>query len=714
MILSIAITAHNEGLLLHKAIQSVRNSLSFAAIDDYEILLHIDNGTPEMMSYVNSSSFCRDKVKIFENKFGDLGDSRNYCIDHAAGKYIFFLDADDLISENFLKVAIETLENNDNVLVHAESCLSFEDSGKYRCLWKLISSGTKESDAFNLFEKNMWISSVIGKRGIFVNHKYTKIQDGYGYEDFVFNIETINSGIKHLVAPGTAQFYRKSDSSLLAQSEANHVAQRYSSLFDFFFWKNFDAGLVERSNDSKTAKRDKVKRAVRSVYVNARKNAFLNAFITPAATVAKRVTGTKFIKPQKVDDSLLHQWKIISKIEPQLYPTKNSVNNLNRYSSSKNNLASEAYLKIASEATFQKADYIFIVPWVAVGGADKVLIHYLNALKELHPEWKIAVITTLPAKNEWKSKLPDNTHLFDYGNAAKDLYDSVERDVLFTRLIIQLQAKTLHIINSEYGYRWAYNHSLLIKKNYNLRLSLFCHDIIPNTKGEGVFDYADPLARRISPCVKRIFTDNDAIIGVLTNKYGFNRDIIKTHFQPSEMKIEKPVLRKSKKINILWASRVSAQKRPELLLEIANMLDPNLYHIDMYGKMEVSYGKDFADNVSSLDYRGSFNGIDSIDVSKYDCFLYTSYIDGLPNTILEIASKGLPIIASDAGGVKDFIKNKKTGMLVSSDEPTAYVEALEFIRKNPEKSKELAENAIKLIKKQHSWKAFIESVKDDF
>ena len=119
-------------------------------------------------------------------------------------------------------------------------------------------------------------------------------------------------------------------------------------------------------------------------------------------------------------------------------------------------------------------------------------------------------------------------------------------------------------------------------------------------------------------------------------------------------------------------------------------------------------------NINSLTYRGSFNGLKSINAAQYDCFLYTSYVDGLPNTILEVASMGLPIVASDAGGIKDFIKNKKTGILVSDKEASAYVKALEYLRNNPEVSGEFALNAIKLLEERHSWDSFVKAVKEDF
>ena len=715
MKLSVIITAHDEGLLLHKAILSIRDALSFASIKNYEIVVHVDNASLDMEKYLNSEAFSEHGVVLYKNTFGDISDSRNFCVNKATGDYIFFIDADDLISRNFFKIAMPLIEKQDNILIHAESCLSFDDNAIGRNLWIMSSSGEMKTDIYHLFEKNLWISSVLGKKEIFENTPYRKVHNGYGNEDYAFNLETLGKGISHRVAPGTVYFYRKKAVSLLSQSNLNRLTQRYMKLFDLDYWKKEKIRVRGEADEKKPPLSERIKNSSRNIYVSARSNVFLNTFITPMATLAKKVTGVKLIQTPRVPDNIIEQWKYISKIEPQLYPTKSSLKALTRYDARINNMASDAFSRLARKSTISRADYIFVVPWVKIGGADKVLINYLNALREIKPNWKIAVITTLASKNEWASKIPDNACLFDYGNVAKNLYDDEERDILFTRLIIQLQSKRIHIINSEFAYNWAYSHRMLLEANYDLRISLFCHDIIPNTNGEGVFDYADPYASRVEPYVSHIFTDNKAVIDKLVTSYGFNQEKIKVHFQPfvGEIYAHKKN-NKNSQLRILWASRICTQKKPELVIKIAENLESNKYHIDMYGSIECGYDKKMFSGIDALEYRGGFNGLDSIDIEDYDCFLYTSFIDGLPNIILEVASKGLPIVASDAGGVKDFIRDKNTGILVSGDDPSSYVKALEYIYNNRDSAKELAENASCLLRKRHSWDSFVKSIKEDF
>lgn len=139
---------------------------------------------------------------------------------------------------------------------------------------------------------------------------------------------------------------------------------------------------------------------------------------------------------------MMRAWKQIAKIETQLYPVPLLTDYLTYYTTENYSLASEAYWKLCQQVEAMP-DYVFLVPWVVSGGSDKVLLNYLEALKEIQPKWKIAVITTMPVVNEWQDRLPDNAYLVDFGNITKDLsWD--DQELLLTRLIVQLKTKNAY------------------------------------------------------------------------------------------------------------------------------------------------------------------------------------------------------------------------------------------------------------------------------
>ncbi|MDR3642608.1 MAG: glycosyltransferase family 4 protein [Candidatus Doudnabacteria bacterium] len=84
------------------------------------------------------------------------------------------------------------------------------------------------------------------------------------------------------------------------------------------------------------------------------------------------------------------------------------------------------------------------------------------------------------------------------------------------------------------------------------------------------------------------------------------------------------------------------------------------------------------------------------DASKYlkafDIFVLPSRKEGFPYAILEAIQAGLPIIATNVGGVPEALGG--AGMLVKSEDPGALAGGISFLINNPEKMRELSQNSL--------------------
>ncbi|HJZ72593.1 MAG TPA: glycosyltransferase family 4 protein [Vicinamibacterales bacterium] len=60
-----------------------------------------------------------------------------------------------------------------------------------------------------------------------------------------------------------------------------------------------------------------------------------------------------------------------------------------------------------------------------------------------------------------------------------------------------------------------------------------------------------------------------------------------------------------------------------------------------------------------------------------DVFALSSRFDNSPNAVLEAMATGLPIVATDVGGVREFVADGSGGALVADDDPEAMAAALE-------------------------------------
>ena len=63
-------------------------------------------------------------------------------------------------------------------------------------------------------------------------------------------------------------------------------------------------------------------------------------------------------------------------------------------------------------------------------------------------------------------------------------------------------------------------------------------------------------------------------------------------------------------------------------------------------------------------------------ICKADVFVLASKLDNLPISILEAMRAGMPVIASDVGGISELVKHRETGILVAPMSVTPMVEAL--------------------------------------
>ena len=215
--LTVGITAHAEGVIAHKTIQGVLAGLGNLDVEryPYEIIVHIDNGNEATVGYFER--YKKDKrFKIIYSHFGDLGLSRNCIVQHARGKYVSFLDADDILSSNWYTNAIDLMEKSkDTIMIHPNIQFNFGAGTRLEF--------TIRKDSYDKFEDaisagvNRWCSAIMGSKETFLKYPYMETKNGYGYEDYNLNTNTVSHGIKHRVAPETVMFYRKkAEGSLLA------------------------------------------------------------------------------------------------------------------------------------------------------------------------------------------------------------------------------------------------------------------------------------------------------------------------------------------------------------------------------------------------------------------------------------------------------------------------------------------------------------------
>lgn len=715
-------TAHGEGILLHRTLRSARRAI--IKLDDqgisWELLIHIDNATPATQAYIAANQDFLADYPIFYNAFKDLSASRNFMVGQSSGRFITFVDADDLVSDTWWADGVRYLRDNDGPLVlHTEYLINF---GRQNLVWRKFDAKSLEADALNMVWANRWDSAVMAPRQVFESHPYAPNTHGFGSEDWHFGSQTLAAHIPHRVVPGTILFARRRDVSEMSIQQSDFRTVHYTDLLDIDFVRSINlaqvADLPQADRENPAAVTAGRLQRLQNLSVKGAAKAYrvMSALpaLEPYLTAGKdRLKHNRRSTAARFPRWLTDEWRAMHAIDKQVFPDDELLQNVPVYISEMYELGI-AYRNLLQHVSAYP-DYIFVIPHLIPGGADLVILNYVQALRTLHPDWHILVIATNDTPSPWAARLPKEVDYLPFGQVCHEsgVWDDLHLQ-LFARLIVQLKCKRLHIIQSALGFTFAQKYRQLLTGNgYTVYGCAFCEDVDDQGRFIGHIHSGLPKA---FPSLTAVFTDNQAVADQLAYEYGLDYDRFVTHYQPAEITdMRQPAVRTAgTQLRILWASRVTTQKRPDILRRIAEQLDPASFHIDAYGSLHDGFTAEYFAGTAALSYKGGFNGLDSISTANYDLFLYTSANDGVPNILLGVAALGLPIVASDAGGVSEFVQDGVTGSLITDREDiAAYVSTLDRLRQDPHTAHRQAVAAQELLHTRHSQQAFLNRVMED-
>ena len=103
-----------------------------------------------------------------------------------------------------------------------------------------------------------------------------------------------------------------------------------------------------------------------------------------------------------------------------------------------------------------------------------------------------------------------------------------------------------------------------------------------------------------------------------------------------------------------------------------------------------------ADGVSFLGERHDVAEL----LSGLDVFVLSSRTEGLPMTILEAMSAGLPIVSTDVGGISTAVEDGRTGCLVPAGSPPALAVSLKNLIGDPETRRQMGQAGLRKLEQE--------------
>ena len=210
--LTVAITAHNEALVAGPSMLSVEAAIGVIEREGLRVerVIGLDNPTPEAEAFFRRETLSRWRVDEFA--FGDPFRVRNAMVRAGRGKWIAFVDADDLVSENWLLRGAQRLriaeQAGERIIVHPELNWIFEAHQN------VFAKPDMNDDIFlphYLYFANYYDMMAIAPREAALEIPYgdRDLKNGFGFQDWQWNIETMGAGWRHVVVKDTVIFKRR-------------------------------------------------------------------------------------------------------------------------------------------------------------------------------------------------------------------------------------------------------------------------------------------------------------------------------------------------------------------------------------------------------------------------------------------------------------------------------------------------------------------------
>lgn len=279
---------------------------------------------------------------------------------------------------------------------------------------------------------------------------------------------------------------------------------------------------------------------------------------------------------------------------------------------------------------------------------------------------------------KYKVDIVNTSILGERKNKRIDLYNEFKRSGLIIINLLKKISKKPQIVhlNTSCGSKGIFRDYIcaIIVKKLKLKLLIQYHcnidDMIKNNFQKKILkkllvqsDINLVLNKDSKQYLKKIGYDSKIIPNFVSEK-NFNKFLY---------------LRKKERINrIIYTGRIRRDKGCLEILEVAKEF-PNIEFI-LIGNLE----EDFSEMKKSTNVK--FLGVIKLEevykeLEKGDIFLFPSYSEGFPNSVLEAMTYGLPIIATNVGALEDMIENKG-GFLLKTLEITEIKEKISLLDTN--------------------------------
>jgi len=247
-------------------------------------------------------------------------------------------------------------------------------------------------------------------------------------------------------------------------------------------------------------------------------------------------------------------------------------------------------------------------------------------------------------------------------------------------------------------------------------------------------DYIEKTMKPLWPLFTRAFTKADKVQAISTflaawaKKRGVEdskieiihnganpKDLAETVSAAEITELKQKLGKKPTDIYLVNTARLVPQKANDDVIRALTLLPENIKFLIVGDGPDENMLKDLTKELK-IASRVIFTGqVDRSEVTKYrkiaDIFVCPSRSEGLGNAFLSAMASRLPVIATQEGGLAEFIGDK-TAWPVAKDSPQQIAQAVKDILTNPDKVKNKSDYARQMVEIEYNWDMVAQKMKN--
>lgn len=333
------------------------------------------------------------------------------------------------------------------------------------------------------------------------------------------------------------------------------------------------------------------------------------------------------------------------------------------------------------QAPKTKKRILVALPFMVVGGVDSL---FLNVFGHLSKFYDITFYTTVPFGGEYG----DNTSLFQ--KITNEIYHLSR----FLTTESELEKFIIYLVET---------------RNFDcmfLAGSSFTYQVLPQIKKQAprlpVIDFLVNESghiennRKYSCMIDMNIVENEKIEALLLQRYHEKAEKIRlihngVNIEKYSKKADAAFVKEKYALKdghflIAFMGRFSSEKNPLAVVEIAKKLrnQPVEFFMGGHGPVYDEVIWAIQENLlqDKIKTPGFVNSIEILSVA--DVLILPSTLDGRPNIVIEAMTMGVPVIASNVGGLPGIIKHGETGFLLDADDLDGFAQTILKLKNDDE------------------------------